>query len=60
MEIPAKVCDYLGVKHNTVIRWIDQRGVPASKLGKLWPVKTADIDERVKKGGASVELEVIK
>lgn len=55
-----EVCDYLGVKRHMVMRWIDQRGMPASKVGKLWRFKTADIDEWVKKGGASDEREVIK
>ena len=55
-----EVCDYLGVKRHTIMRWIDQRGMPASKVGKLWHFKTADIDEWVKKGGASDEREVIK
>ena len=55
-----EVCDYLGVKRHTVTRWIDQRGMPASKVGKLWRFKTADIDEWVKKGEASDEREVIK
>jgi excisionase family DNA binding protein len=26
-----EVCNYLGVKRHTVMRWIDQRGMPASK-----------------------------
>lgn len=55
-----EVCDYLGVKRHTVMRWIDQRGMPASKVGKLWRFKTVDIDEWIKKGGASDEQEVIK
>jgi excisionase family DNA binding protein len=55
-----EVCHYLGVKRHTVMRWIDQRGMPASKVGKLWRFKTAYIDQWVKKGGASDEREVIK
>ena len=55
-----EVCDYLGVKRHTIMRWIEQRGMPAYKVGKLWRFKTADIDEWVKKGGASDEREVIK
>ena len=50
-----EVCDYLGVKRHTIMRWIDQRNMPSSKVGKLWRFKTADIDEWVKKGGASAE-----
>jgi excisionase family DNA binding protein len=55
-----EVCDYPGMKRHTVMGWIDQRGMPVSKAGKLWRFKTADIDEGVKKGGASDEREVIK
>lgn len=55
-----EVCDYLGVKRHTVMRWIDQRVMPASKVEKLWRFKTVDIDEWIKKGGASDEREVIK
>jgi len=55
-----EVCDYLGVKRHTIMRWIEQRGMPASKVGKLWRFKTADIDEWVKKGEASDEREAIK
>ncbi len=29
-----EVCDYLGVKRHTIMRWIDQRGMPASKVGE--------------------------
>ena len=52
--------NYLGVKRHTIMRWIDQPGMPASKVGKLWRFKTADIDKWVRKGGASDEREVIK
>jgi excisionase family DNA binding protein len=53
-----EACDYLGVKHHTIMRWIEQRGMPAFKVGKLWRFKTADIDEWDKRDGTSVELEV--
>ena len=55
-----EVCYYLGVKRHTVMQWIVHRGIPASKVGKLWRLKIADIDEWFKKGGASDEPEVIK
>ncbi len=44
-----EVCDYIGVKRHTVMRWIEQRGMPASKVGKIWRFKTADIDEWIKR-----------
>ena len=45
-----EVCDYLGVKRHTIMRWIEQRDMPASKVGKLWRFKTAEIDEWVRSG----------
>lgn len=50
-----EVCDYLGVKRHTIMRWIEQRNMPASKVGKLWRFKTAEVDEWVRSGGASEE-----
>lgn len=38
-----EVCDYLGVKRHSILRWFEQRGMPASKVEKLWRFKTADI-----------------
>ena len=52
-----EVCDYLGVKRHTIMRWIEQRHMPASKAGKLWRFKTADVDAWVRSGGASDEQE---
>ena len=53
-----EACDYLGVKRHTITRWIEQRNMPASKIGKLWRFKTSDIDEWVRNGGAVDEQEV--
>ena len=55
-----EVCDYLGVKRHTIMRWIEQRDMPASKVGKLWRFKTAEIDEWVRSGGASDEQGMLK
>jgi excisionase family DNA binding protein len=55
-----EICEYLGVKRHIILRWIDQCGMPAHNVGKLWNFKTADMDEWVKKGGASDEREIIK
>ncbi|NCB52338.1 MAG: DNA-binding protein [Clostridia bacterium] len=49
--------DYLGVKRHTIMRWIEQRNMPASKVVKLWRFKTAELDEWVRNGGASEEQE---
>ena len=46
------VARHLGVSHDTVYRWIDGRGLPAHKVGRLWKFKLADVDEWVRFGGA--------
>jgi excisionase family DNA binding protein len=45
------VADYLGVKRFTVYRWIDKRGLPAHKRGKLWLFSKEEVDRWVRFGG---------
>lgn len=49
------VARHLGVSHDTVYRWIEAKGLPAHKVGRLWKFKLADVDEWVRTGGASDE-----
>ncbi|HBT77000.1 MAG TPA: transcriptional regulator [Planctomycetaceae bacterium] len=44
---------YLGVKRNTVYRWITDKNMPAHRVGRLWKFKRAEIDEWVKEGHAA-------
>ncbi|MCE5236280.1 MAG: helix-turn-helix domain-containing protein [Clostridiaceae bacterium] len=53
-----EVCEYLGVKRHTVMRLIGERQMPASRVGKLWRFKIADIDQWVRSEGAADEREV--
>jgi excisionase family DNA binding protein len=43
---------HLGVARDTVYRWIDQKGLPAHRLGKLWKFKASEVDDWVRSGGA--------
>lgn len=45
------VAGYLGVKRFTVYRWIDKRGLPAHKRGKLWLFSKDEVDRWVRLGG---------
>lgn len=47
---------YLGIKRDTVYSWISQRGMPAQKIGRLWKFKKDEVDEWIRKGGASDDL----
>ncbi len=44
---------HLGVARDSVYRWIDTKGLPANKIGRLWKFKLSEVDDWVKKGGAA-------
>jgi len=47
-----EICDHLGVKRYTVMKWIAQKNIPAVKVGRLWKFKISEIDEWVRADGA--------
>lgn len=44
--------EYLGVKRDTIYRWIEKRGLPAYRIGRLWKFSAEDLDTWVKSGKA--------
>ena len=44
----AEICTYLGIKRDTVYKWIDKKGLPANRAGKFWKFKINEVDEWVK------------
>ena len=48
-----EIGEYLGVRRDTVYRWISDKGMPAHKIGRLWKFKKAQVDEWVENGGAT-------
>ncbi len=47
------VAAHLGVVKASVYRWIDSKGMPAHKIGKLWKLKLSEVDDWVRGGGAN-------
>ena len=43
---------HLGVTRDSIYRWIDRRGLPAHRIGRLWKFKISEVDEWVRAGGA--------
>ena len=39
---------YLGVNRDTVYKWVNEKGLSALKIGRLWKFRKADVDEWVK------------
>ena len=47
-----EIAVYLGVKRDTVYKWIDRKGMPAHKVGSLWKFRRDEIDACVTSGTA--------
>jgi excisionase family DNA binding protein len=46
------VAEHLGVVKDSIYRWIENRGLPAQKIGRLWKFKLSEVDAWVRAGGA--------
>ena len=60
MQVPTEpwvsvdtVATHIGVAKDSVYRWIDAKGLPAHRVGKLWKFKLTEVDDWVRAGGAS-------
>ena len=50
-----QIGNYLGVSSDTIYRWIDSRGMPAHRMGRLWKFKKEQVDTWVEAGGAATD-----
>lgn len=48
-----EICEYLGVSRDTLLTWINEKNMPASKVGRSWKFKLSEIDEWIKSGKAA-------
>lgn len=48
------VANHVGIAKDTVYRWIESKGLPAHRIGRLWKFKLSEVDEWVRSGGADV------
>jgi len=42
---------HLGIVRDTIYRWIETKGMPAHRIGRLWKFKLSEVDEWVRGGG---------
>ena len=40
----AEICTYLGIKRDTVYKWISEKKLPAHRVGKFWKFKISEVD----------------
>lgn len=48
-----EIAEYLGIKRDTVYKWIERKNMPAHKVGSLWKFKRDEIDAWVRTGEAA-------
>ena len=48
-----EICEYLGVSRDTVYIWLNKKGFPGHKIGRLWKFKRGEVDAWVRAGGAA-------
>lgn len=48
-----EITEYLGVSRDTILDWIERRGMPAAKIGRLWKFKISEVDTWMKSGIAA-------
>jgi excisionase family DNA binding protein len=45
-----EIATYLGIKRDTVYKWINRKNMPAHKVGSLWKFRREEVDEWVRSG----------
>ena len=48
-----EIAVHLGIKKDTVYKWVAANKIPAHKVGRLWKFDKTEIDAWVKSGSAS-------
>jgi excisionase family DNA binding protein len=48
-----EMCEYLGVSRDTLLTWINEKNMPANKVGRSWKFKISEVDEWIKSGKAA-------
>lgn len=48
-----EIAVYLGIKRDTVYKWIDEKSMPSHRVGRYWKFRKDEVDTWVRSGGAS-------
>ena len=47
-----QIAEHLGVRRDSIYRWIENKGLPAHRIGRLWKFRISDVDDWVRAGDA--------
>jgi excisionase family DNA binding protein len=48
----AEIAVHLGIRKDTVYKWLTEKRMPAHKVGRLWKFRASEIDRWVEEGKA--------
>jgi excisionase family DNA binding protein len=48
-----EIADHLKISRDTVSRWIERKGMPAHKAGRVWRFKVSEVDQWIASGSAA-------
>ncbi len=51
----AEVASHLGIKRDTIYKWLERGRIPAHKVGRLWKFKASEVDKWVESGKAKAK-----
>ena len=51
------IAAHLRVAKESVYRWIEKKGLPAHRMGRLWRFKVSEVDQWVRQGSAAQDSE---
>ena len=40
-----QIAEHLGVTRDSIYRWIDRKGLPAHRVGRLWKFQVSEVDD---------------
>lgn len=50
-----EISEYLGVRRETIYKWIEEKSMPGHRVGRNWKFKKDEVDDWVKSGKAAEE-----
>lgn len=50
-----EIGQYLGIKRDTVYKWIKNKGLPCHRVGRSWKFKPSEVDAWITSGQAGEE-----
>jgi excisionase family DNA binding protein len=53
------ISEHLGVKRETIYKWVSQKNMPAHKVGRLLKFQVKEVDEWVREGKAAANSDNI-